>query len=103
MNTHRATIEWIAKEKGGRITPPLEVGERPYTTVVRILNSGEPSTPDVSWSLCVRKLEVLVDPFKWIAEVCFLVDSAPHHLLSVGTDFELLEGKKCVARGRIIC
>ncbi|HWE40591.1 MAG TPA: hypothetical protein VG406_28850 [Isosphaeraceae bacterium] len=41
------------------------------------------------------------DPSRWFAEVYFLFDDAPHELLRPGNEFELYEGKTCVARGVI--
>src|SRR5579885_3665146 len=100
MPAKRATLEWVSKEQGGRSTLPAGVGEPPYATVVRFV--GEPWPPPVAWTLVVRKVDVRDEPSKWFAEVQFLVDEAPHHLLAEGTEFELYEGRKCVARGRII-
>ena len=101
MMTKRATLEWIPKELGGRSKPPLGEGEPPYATVVRFPKSGEAWPPPVAWSLVVRKVDSVEEPFKWIAEVHFRVEEAPHHLLVAGTEFELFERSKCVARGRI--
>ncbi len=102
MLTKKATIEWVPKEAGGRSKLPLGTGEPPYATVVRFPHLGEPWPPPVAWSLVVRKIDVLADPFKWMAEVHFLMNEAPHHLLTEGADFELFEGSKCVAHGRVI-
>ena len=55
-----------------------------------------------SWTLVVQKIEVLEQPLKWLVEVNYLFDAAPHHLLTEGAEFELFEGKQCVVRGRII-
>lgn len=63
---------------------------------------AEPWPPPVAWSLVVRKIAVLSHHFNWIAEVNFLMNEAPQHLLTGGTDFELFEGNKCVAYGRVI-
>jgi hypothetical protein len=101
MLTKKAIIEWIPKKAGGRSKPPLGVGEPPYATVARFPKSGEAWPPPVAWSLVVRRVDILEEPFKWVAEVHFLVDEAPHHLLAEGVEFELFEGSKCVARGRI--
>ena len=50
----------------------------------------------------MRKIEVLESPFRWLAEVNYLFENAPHYLLAQEAEFELYEGKRCVARGRII-
>jgi hypothetical protein len=50
----------------------------------------------------VRLIELLDGPFHWLAEVCFRFEDAPQHLLADGSRFELYEGKKLVARGRLL-
>jgi hypothetical protein len=102
MVAKRATLEWIPKELGGRSNPPSGESEPPYATVVQFPSLGEPWSAPVDWTLVVRKVSVVDEPHKWIAEVRFLFEDAPQHLLSEGADFELYEGRKCVARGRII-
>jgi hypothetical protein len=102
MLTKKAIIEWIPKAAGGRSKPPSGVGERPYTTVVHFPHLEEPWPPPVSWSLAVRKIDTVADPYRWTAEVYFLMTDAPHHLLTEGVAFELFEGAKCVAHGQVI-
>ena len=101
MVTKKALVEWIPKDQGGRTKPPLGVGVPPYTTEVRFVDDPWPPV-DASWSLVVVKYEPLSTEFKWTADVHFLVEEAPHESLREGRDFELYEGSKCVARGRII-
>jgi hypothetical protein len=98
----RALIEWIPKEKGGRSQPPTGVGTPPYATVVRFVDPEEPWPPPAAWSLAVEKDEELSQPYRWIADVHFLVDDAPHERLREGRAFELYEGNKCVAHGSIL-
>ena len=101
MITKRVSIEWIPESQGGRAKPPLGAGEPPYSTVVHF--PGEPwPHPDGSWSLVIRKNVPLSGEYQWVADVHYLVDDAPHESLRVGREFELYEGNKCVARGRII-
>jgi hypothetical protein len=97
----RSVVEWIPKEKGGRSEPPAGVGSPPYATVVRFVDTEEPWPPPEAWSLVVEKIEALSEPYSWTANVRFLVDEAPHDSLREGSQFELYEGGKCVARGRI--
>jgi hypothetical protein len=97
----RAFIEWVSKDRGGRNQPPAGVGSPPYATVVRFTDSEEPWPPPTAWSLVVEKIETMSEPYRWIADVRFLVDAAPHDALREGREFELYEGGKCVARGRI--
>jgi hypothetical protein len=98
----RAVVDWIPKDQGGRSQPPAGVGAPPYASVVRFTDTEEPWPPPVAWSLVVEKDETLSEPFRWIARVHFLVDKAPHESLRPGREFDLYEGSKCVAHGRIL-
>jgi hypothetical protein len=100
--TKQATLEWIPKELGGRSNLPSGDTEPPYATVVQFPSLGEPWSAPVAWTLVVRKVSVLDEPHNWIADVRFLFEDAPQHILVGGTEFELYEGKKRVACGRII-
>jgi hypothetical protein len=92
----RAKIHWLTKEEGGRSKPPAGVGNPPYATVVKF-----PGADMGSWSLAVEKIESLSNEYDWIADVHYLFAEAPHESLQAGREFELYEGKKCVASGRI--
>lgn len=100
--TRLAEIRWIPAEEGGRERPPAGVGERPYATVVRLLDSDGPESDETAWSLVVRKLEEGEDEAEWLAEIAFALDAAPHDALTTGSRFELYEGARCVAMGRIL-
>jgi hypothetical protein len=95
-----AVIEWISKERGGRREPPSGVAPTPYTTLVRFVD--EPWPAHDAWSLMVKKERDWGRPDRWLAEVGFLVDEAPVDSLREGREFELYEGKTCVARGKIV-
>lgn len=98
----RAVVEWIRKEQGGRSQPPAGVGLPPYATVVRFTDTEEPWPPPVAWSLVVEKDEAASEQYRWIADVRFLMKDAPHDSLRPGRVFELYEGNRLVARGRIL-
>jgi hypothetical protein len=102
MGAMRAIVEWIPEEHGGRQQPPTGVGSRPYTTVVHFPDAKEPWPAPVGWSLVVEKDEALSERFRWVANVYFLVGEAPHDALRPGRAFELYEGNKRVAHGRIL-
>jgi hypothetical protein len=50
----------------------------------------------------VEKDEKLSEEYRWIADVHFLVDEAPHEWLRLGREFELYEGKRRVAVGKLL-
>lgn len=102
MTTMRAFVEWIPKEQGGRVLPPAGVGSPSYATVVRFRDDDASWPPPIAWSLVVEKVEALSEHYKWIADVYFLVSNAPHESLRPGRQFELFEGSRCVARGKIL-
>ena len=97
----RATVEWLTKEQGGRTQPPAGVGSPPYTPVIRFKDADEPWPPPVAWSLVVEKVEALSEPYRWTADVHFLVNEAPHGSLRSGQEFELYEGGRRVACGKV--
>lgn len=101
MVTKKALIEWIPKERGGRTRPPLGLGDPPYATVLRFTDEPWPHKAG-SWSLAVAKIESMGDEYRWLADVHFVVDEAPHESLREGRAFELYEGSKCVARGTVL-
>jgi len=94
----KAKMNWRSQEMGGRVKPPS--GSQ-YITVARF-DDEKDKWPDEAWSL-VLEFDTLPDAsLSSIATVTFLVEDAPHHLLHVGSRFELFEGHKCVADGEVI-
>jgi len=66
------------------------------------LDTEESWPPPVAWSLAVEKDEAQSQGYRWIAVMYFRVEDAPHESLRQGREFELYEGNKCVARGKIL-
>jgi hypothetical protein len=97
----RALIKWKTTAEGGRKTLPLGTGTPPYAPQVRFVDSADPWPPPNVWSLVVEKVSETSNPFEWLAEVRYLVESAPHHELRSGRCFDLYEGPKCVASGQL--
>lgn len=104
--TRLAEIRWIPASEGGRQNPPEGVGEPPYVPTVRLLGGDEREDDEIAWSLVIRKLEAGDDEgeeeAEWLAEIAFLVDAAPHDALTTGRRFELYEGARRVALGKIL-
>jgi len=98
----RARIQWKRAEEGGRVKPPAGVGSPPYATVARFLDSDEAWPPENAWSLVIERIEEASAEYEWLAEVRYLVADAPHEELRPEREFELYEGGKCVAIGRIL-
>ena len=101
MVTKKALIEWIPRGQGGRSKPPPGIGTPPYSTVIRFVDEPWPC-PAGSWSLVVVKDASRSTEYKWMADVHFLVEEAPHESLLEGRAFELYEGSRCVARGTVL-
>jgi hypothetical protein len=94
----RAIIRWVPALRGGRKAPPSPaVG---YTTVVRL--ESDLNWPAEAWSLRITAAAELNGPEVLDARVHFLADAAPHELLKEGERFELLEGRKIVAKGVVL-
>ncbi|MBA4029887.1 MAG: hypothetical protein C0478_03080 [Planctomyces sp.] len=80
------------------MAPPSGEGPQPYISVVRFVDQPWPSQ-GTTWSLVISKDQESSSTHHWIATICFLVEKAPHHELSVGREFEIYEGAKRVALG----
>jgi hypothetical protein len=100
MNWKSAVVDWLTLEDGGRKVPPT--GEEPpvYWAVVKLVGEQIEPQPN-SWSLSVRMMESENNGYRWKGLVQFRVPEAPQHLLVDGVNFELFEGPKKVAVGRI--
>lgn len=92
-----AFISWVPADEGGRSRPP---SGPTYSTLVRF--EEDSSWPKEAWSLVVRFLKPIRGGRYLHANVQFLVDDAPHHLLHAGSRFELFEGHKRVAKGVVL-
>jgi hypothetical protein len=55
-----------------------------------------------AWDLVVTKVGDLAERTEWQVEIHFRVEEAPHEWLTSGAEFELYEGKRKVAVGRIV-
>ena len=92
-----AIVSWISPGKGGRQLPPT--GLR-YSTLVHF--EDDDHWPDQVWSLMLDFQRSLHDGRYTVATIRFLSEAAPTHLLREGNRFELLEGRKRVAKGIVV-
>ena len=101
----RAEILWGTLAETGRKAPPSGSAPHPYSAPVRFSDVSEPWPGATVWSLVVERAdtaETSADPLRWIADIYFLFPDAPHDELRPGRQFELYEGRRCVARGKIL-
>ena len=94
----KAQICWIPPKDGGRQKPPLGPS---YSTIVRFDNDTSDWFKE-AWSIVAECLGPPDESLCIMADLRFLVDDAPTHLLSPGNSFKLFEGLKLVATGKII-
>src|SRR5262245_57834680 len=94
----KASITWIPEVEGGRAKPPYG-GDR-YVTIVRF--DQDQSWPEQAWSLVLELQPGETKGLKTEGTIYFLVEQAPHHLLRPGQEFGLYEGRRLVARGRVV-
>lgn len=97
MPAMKTVIRWFSREEGGRRAIPP--GPR-YTCPAKFISHAD-SWPNEVWDLVVDKIEEMGDAAHWLAEVQFRVEAAPHEWLVPGAEFELCEGHRRVAVGRI--
>ena len=90
-----ADISWLSPTEGGRKNLPTVTV---YRTVPRF--EEDPNGVRGTWDMNV---EFLTAPSEAVqsARVSFVSEAAPHELLHSGSRFELTEGRKVVARGRV--
>jgi hypothetical protein len=91
----KASIHWLSETEGGRKQLPTSLR---YSTVARFPQQKD--WPTNAWSVVAEFNEPPTQDA--VAQVRFLVEEAPQHLLASGTTFELLEGHKIVATVRVI-
>ena len=94
----KAKVCWTAGEDGGRESIPLEGA---YCTVARFELAWD-QYPREAWSLVLQMLSSLDESRCLTAEVRFLNPDGPMHLLQSGSRFELYEGYRRVAKGRVL-
>ena len=92
--TVKANITWIPTELGGRKTV-MPVGMR-YCPII-VFSSEQ--TSESLW--CAEMFNTYINGRESVADVTYLVDSAPFHLLESGRAFSLYEGQRIVAEGVI--
>jgi hypothetical protein len=62
----------------------------------------EPWPDRFGWSACVIKDHDASQPDLWLADVVYRMDEAPHDSIRQGREFELYEGGRLVARGKLV-
>jgi len=92
--TVKANINWMPVAQGGRKTI-LPVGMR-YCPII-VFDSEQ--TPDTLW--CVELFNTSIKGRQSIADLSYLAEDAPFHLLKSGSSFNLYEGQSVVAEGVI--
>lgn len=91
-------LQWLRPEDGGRQAPPPGPT---YTTVAK-LEALADRWPAEAWSVVAEWGEPPNEEFQTRAKVRFLVEDGPERLLVPGSNFELYEGRRLVARGRVL-
>jgi hypothetical protein len=93
-NVMEANLQWRKSEEGGRQSPPP--GPR-YSSVAWFEDQKE-SWRKEAWSLVIEIAEPPDDSLSHRVRVSFLADG-PDELLRPGRVFELMEGRRAVAKG----
>lgn len=94
----KATIWWISANDGGRTNGPPCGPD--YAAPAKFLEHEEAWVTE-AWDLLVHRVNGQDISDSWEAEVRFRMPQAPHHWLTSNSEFELYEGRRCVARGRV--
>ena len=94
----RAKIKWLSSQQGGRNALPTGPT---YSTVARFEDDKD-NWNKQAWSIVAKFSERPRTVHKTIAVIHFLVPDAPQNLLRPGSRFELIEGRRVVARGEVL-
>jgi hypothetical protein len=93
-----AHVRWLRAEEGGRASPPAGPT---YSTVARFAQFAA-RWPEEAWSV-VLTLQAPPDAAgRMTVGIRMLSEAAAAWLLSPGSVFELVEGRRCVARGEVL-
>jgi hypothetical protein len=93
-----AELQWRSRNEGGRSAVPS--GPQ-YITVARFNSQGD-NWEHSAWSLVVEFFMPPDTSLRHRVKVHFLMKDAPKELLSAGSEFDLMEGARPVAHGRIL-
>jgi hypothetical protein len=94
----RAIIRWVPASRGGRRQPPRPVAG--YAAPARF--ESDAAQEQGPWSLRIAEASELRGGEAVEVRVTFVMPDAPHDLLREGERFELLEGRKVVAKGVVV-
>src|SRR4051812_398138 len=94
----KAIIRWIPADRGGRSSPPLDAAG--YSSPIRF--ETDPQFDRGAWSIRLSHVLPLRGAECILATIELLVPDAPRELMRAGERFELLEGKKTIAKGVIL-
>ena len=96
MKDKKAKVFWVPSESGGRKSLPFGDKYAPF-----IVDKGQSlRTQKELWSVFVSN-KAIVDKHTTIACLHYLSEEAPNKLV-LGYEFDLYEGPKKVATGRIV-
>jgi len=93
----RARIRWLRHDEGGRRNLP---GLTTYRSVIR--SDDDPNRVHGNWDVEVAFIDPPAHDRPALADIAFMSPDAPSELLGAGSGFELTEGAKIVARGRVL-
>ena len=92
-------IDWFSAEKGGRTDGSIPFKQMRYAPHIGI--NGERIINGSGWSLLCYVYEYL-EPLKTKAYIRFLNTDEGPDILNIDMDFDLFEGNKKIAIGKII-
>lgn len=93
----RAVVRWFRATEGGRHDLPKS---RRYRSVIRF--DDDPNKTRGSWDVELTLHSTPRYDAESSATISFLTGGAPQGLFRIGSGFELTEGRKIVARGKIV-
>lgn len=96
----KAIVRWLPESRGGRRAPPPPTPTMGYSSPARF--ESDPTASKGVWSVRLFDAIELHGPEVIDVRIEFLMPEAPHELLREGERFELMEGRKVVAKGVVV-
>ncbi len=95
----QARVHWLSAAEGGRTSVPR--GPR-YSSVARFAALAD-LWPQEAWSVVLTFDQPIDEHGDVICQIALLVpENAPAGLLDVGSQFDICEGRRWVAKGEIL-
>lgn len=103
MKKAKAIVDWLPCGIGRNSGPPNVSNNSHYYSAPAKFDGHHTEFNKIQYDLVINKIKTIeCNEYKWLAEVWFRNEQAPHVWLMQNVQLDLFEGAKCVAKGTIV-